>query len=191
MRTPRDVLKIDQGEPGTEIAPDTSAAMAAASLVFRHRDHGYSRRLLNKDKRLFQLANAYKGTYDGECPFYCFYSGYNDELMWASTWLYMATKNSAYLKYIKEEAISGNVSESSWDLKYAGAQVLLTKLYLEGHNGLSSFKQQAESFICSVLPESPHHQVYISPGGLIHLRDGANTQYAAGTAFLFSVYSDS
>lgn len=27
-------------------------------------------------------------------------------------------------------------------------------------------------------------------GGLVHLRDGANTQYATGTALLFSVYSD-
>lgn len=30
----------------------------------------------------------------------------------------------------------------------------------------------------------------MSPGGLIHLRDGANTQYVTGAAFLFSVYSD-
>lgn len=27
-------------------------------------------------------------------------------------------------------------------------------------------------------------------GGLIHLRDGANSQYVTSTAFLFSVYSD-
>ena len=27
-------------------------------------------------------------------------------------------------------------------------------------------------------------------GGMIHLRDGANTQYVTGTAHLFSVYSD-
>jgi len=27
-------------------------------------------------------------------------------------------------------------------------------------------------------------------GGLLHLRDGANTQYVTATAFLFSVYSD-
>lgn len=27
-------------------------------------------------------------------------------------------------------------------------------------------------------------------GGMVHLRDGANTQYVAGTAFLFSAYSD-
>lgn len=25
---------------------------------------------------------------------------------------------------------------------------------------------------------------------MVHLRDGANTQYVAGTAFLFSAYSD-
>ena len=27
-------------------------------------------------------------------------------------------------------------------------------------------------------------------GGLIHLRDGANSQYVTGAAFLFSAYSD-
>jgi len=27
-------------------------------------------------------------------------------------------------------------------------------------------------------------------GGFIHMRDGANTQYATGTSFLFTVYSD-
>lgn len=33
-----------------------------------------------------------------------------------------------YLKYIQEEAISASVNEFSWDLKYAGAQILLTKV---------------------------------------------------------------
>lgn len=31
---------------------------------------------------------------------------------------------------------------------------------------------------------------YFILGGLIHLRDGANTQYVTGTAFLFGIYSD-
>ncbi|KAL3500863.1 hypothetical protein ACH5RR_039956 [Cinchona calisaya] len=190
MKTPRSVLQIDQNDPGTEIAAETSAALAAASVVFRRSDHAYSRRLLNKAKALFQFAKTYKGTYDGECPFYCSYSGYNDELLWAATWLYMATKRSIYLEYIKEEAVSATVSEFSWDLKYAGAQILLSQLYWQGEKDLENFKKQADSFICSVLPDSPYHQVYISQGGLIHLRDGANMQYATGTAFLFSVYSD-
>lgn len=29
-----------------------------------------------------------------------------------------------------------------------------------------------------------------SAGGLIHMRDGANSQYVTGAAFLFTVYSD-
>lgn len=64
------------------------------------------------------------------------------------------------------------------------------QLYFEGVKDLESYKKDADSFICSVLPGSPFHQVYISPGGMINLRDGANTQYVTSTAFLFSVYSD-
>ncbi|XP_072091568.1 coatomer subunit delta isoform X8 [Arachis hypogaea] len=48
--------------------------------------------------------------------------------MWAATWLYMATRKPAYLKYIQEESISASVTEFNWDLKYAGAQIFLTKL---------------------------------------------------------------
>uniref|UniRef100_A0A803NFR4 cellulase n=1 Tax=Cannabis sativa TaxID=3483 RepID=A0A803NFR4_CANSA len=190
METPRTVLKIDENKAGTEIAAETSAAMAASSIVFRSFDRTYARRLLNKAKLLFQFAKSHKGTFDGECPFYCSYSGYNDELLWAATWLYMATKKEMYLKFIQEESISANVAEFSWDLKYAGAQILLTNLYLEGHDSLVDFKKQADSYICSVLPQSPYHQVYLSPGGAVHMRDGANTQYITGTALLFSVYSD-
>lgn len=50
MQTPRTVLKIDNNLPGTEIAAETSAAMAASSIVFRHVDKPYARRLLNKAK---------------------------------------------------------------------------------------------------------------------------------------------
>lgn len=190
MDTPRTVLKIDESTPGTEIAAETSAAMAASSIVFRRIDRAYSRRCLNKAKLLFTFAKSHKGTFDGECPFYCSYSGYNDELLWAASWLYIATRKSMYLEYIQEESITASVAEFSWDLKYAGAQILLSSLYFEGEKGLENFKKQADSFVCSVLPESPYHQVYISPGGLVHLRDGANTQYVTSTAFLFSVYSD-
>ncbi|KAG0451937.1 hypothetical protein HPP92_025948 [Vanilla planifolia] len=190
MNTPRTLYKIDQNTPGTEIAAETAAAMAASSIVFRKIDRPYARRLLNKAKLLFEFARNYKGTYDGECPFYCSYSGYNDELLWAATWLYIATRRDVYYKYITEEAITASVAEFSWDLKYPGAQVLLSGMNITGEGGEQNFKTQADNFVCSILPESPFNQVYMSPGGLIHLRDGANTQYVTSTAFLFSVYSD-
>lgn len=51
-----------------------------------------------------------------------------DELLWASAWLYTATRSQMYLKYIQEESISAVVAEFSWDLKYAGAQILLSEV---------------------------------------------------------------
>lgn len=50
MQTPRTVLKIDENTPGSEIAAETAAAMAASSIVFRGKDRKYARRLLNKAK---------------------------------------------------------------------------------------------------------------------------------------------
>ncbi|XP_042466226.1 endoglucanase 8 [Zingiber officinale] len=187
MKTPRTLYKIDEKTPGTEIAAETAAAMAASSVVFRKHNHTYSRSLLNKAKLLYEFARNYKGTYDGECPFYCSFSGYNDELLWAASWLYVATKSPKYRSHIKE-GISASVAEFSWDLKYAGAQVLLTGLHLTGELGLNDFKTQADNFVCAVLPDTAFRQIYISPGGLIHLRDGANTQYVTSTAFLLDVY---
>ncbi|CAL0327151.1 unnamed protein product [Lupinus luteus] len=190
MKTKRTVLMIDNKTPGTEIAAETAAAMAAASIVLRPIHQEYSHRLLNKAKLLFEFAKSHKGSFDGECPFYCSYSGYNDELMWAATWLYYATKTPTYMKYIQDDAVSASVAEFSWDLKYAGAQILLTQLHFQGQKDLEEFKVHGDSFICSVLPESPYHQVGMTPGKLIHMREGANMQYVTGAAFLFTVYSD-
>jgi len=49
MKAPRTLYEIDEKTPGTEIAAETAAAFAAASMVFRN-DKKYSRALLNKAK---------------------------------------------------------------------------------------------------------------------------------------------
>ncbi|XP_021762136.1 endoglucanase 16-like [Chenopodium quinoa] len=190
MQSERPVLQIDEHKPGTEIAAETAAAMAAASIVFRKTDQPYSRRLLNKAKSLFRFAGSYKGTFDGECPFYCSFSGFNDEMQWAATWLYKATKNQTYYHYIEDQSIDATISEFNWDLKYAGSQILLTELYFQGQQTLDEYKKMADSYICSVLPGSPYAQAPFTPGGLLYMRDGANLQYATAAAFAFSVYGD-
>lgn len=53
METKRSVLVIDKENPGSEIAAETSAAMASSSIVFRASDRRYSRRLINKAKLVF------------------------------------------------------------------------------------------------------------------------------------------
>lgn len=37
-------------------------------------------------------------------------------------------------------------------------------MIFEGAKGLDLYKQQADSFICSNIPESQYHQVFTTPG---------------------------
>ena len=46
MDTPRTVLKIDKNNPGSEVAAETAAALASASLVFKKSDPTYSKLLI-------------------------------------------------------------------------------------------------------------------------------------------------
>ncbi|RWW36271.1 hypothetical protein BHE74_00058722 [Ensete ventricosum] len=55
-----------------------------------------------------------------------------DELLWAAAWLFEATDDKLYLNYVAQNAVllggtGWAVTEFSWDNKYAGLQVLLTK----------------------------------------------------------------
>lgn len=52
MDTLRTVYKIDGAHPGSDVAGETAAALAAASIVFRSRDPAYSRLLLNRAVRV-------------------------------------------------------------------------------------------------------------------------------------------
>jgi hypothetical protein len=47
MTTPRTVLKITANSPGSEVAAETAAALAAASMVFKSSDSSYSTKLVN------------------------------------------------------------------------------------------------------------------------------------------------
>lgn len=55
MDTPRSVYKIDKNTPGTEVAAETAAALAAASLVFRKSDPNYSKILARRAIRVFMM----------------------------------------------------------------------------------------------------------------------------------------
>lgn len=58
MDTPRNVYKIDKNTPGTEVAGETAAALAAASLVFRRVDRSYSRLLAQRATRVIPLSRV-------------------------------------------------------------------------------------------------------------------------------------
>jgi hypothetical protein len=52
MDTARTVYKVDPSTPGSDVAAETAAALAAASLVFRKSDPVYSSRLVARAKRV-------------------------------------------------------------------------------------------------------------------------------------------
>lgn len=81
MDTVRSVYSVSASNPGSDVAAETAAALAAASIVFRKIDPKYAKTLLETAKSVMQFAIQYRGAYSDSlgssvCPFYCSYSGY-------------------------------------------------------------------------------------------------------------------
>ncbi|XP_022864293.1 endoglucanase 8-like isoform X1 [Olea europaea var. sylvestris] len=139
MDTSRMAYKIDANHPGSDVAGETAAALAAASIVFRSRDPAYSRLLLNRAVKVFEFADRHRGAYSSSlhyavCPFYCDVNGYQDELLWGAAWLHKASRRREYREYIvKNEVVlraGDTINEFGWDNKHAGINVLLSKVCL-------------------------------------------------------------
>ncbi|WVZ65804.1 hypothetical protein U9M48_015109 [Paspalum notatum var. saurae] len=244
MDTPRSVYKVTPQNPGSDVAGETTAALAAASLVFRSCDPAYSAKLLQAARKVpppdmnsahmparsilarggvardvFHFADRYRGSYSDSlssvaCPFYCSYSGYHDELLWAAAWLHLATtaspgtkaaaaaNNSAsaddvYLSYIYMNGHTLGAEQDdftfSWDDKRVGTKVLLAKGFLLRGNGradaLQLYKAHADSYVCSLVPGAGGFQSQYTPGGLLFKEGDSNMQYVTSTAFLLLAYA--
>ncbi|XAR55131.1 Cellulase [Bertholletia excelsa] len=203
MTTSRGAYKIDPNHPGSDLAGETAAAMAAASVVFRHRNPSYAKLLLIHAQQLFQFADKFRGKYDSSIAvaqkYYRSVSGYADELLWAAAWLYRATNNRHYLNYlaINGDALGGTswaMTEFSWDVKYAGVQTLVAKFLMSGKAGRNApifqkYQQKAEFFMCSCLGKGGRN-VQKTPGGLIFRQRWNNMQFVTSASFLMIVYSD-
>eukprot|EP01018_Ginkgo_biloba_P039452 Gb_09934 [translate_table: standard] len=176
MDTPRTVYKIDAQNPGSDVAAETAAALAAASMVFQVSDASYSQRLLQTAMRVFDFADKHRGAYSDSlksavCPFYCSYSGYQDELLWGAAWLHTASRNPSYLSYIHTNGQTLGADDSdnsfSWDNKHVGTRVLLTKVKYNPIPPLCSLSNLFSSIIHS----------------------DSNMQYVTATSFILLTYA--
>ncbi|KAK2978424.1 hypothetical protein RJ640_002697 [Escallonia rubra] len=200
MDTLRTAYRVDKDHPGSDVAGETAAALAAGSIVFRSRDPAYSRLLVDRAVRVFEFANKYRGAYStglrsAVCPFYCAVNGYQDELLWAAAWLHKASRRREYREYIVTNEVvlraGDTINEFGWDNKHAGINVLISKEVLMGKaDDLRSFQNNADDFICSLLPGISHPQVQYSPGGLIFKAGGSNMQHVTSLSFLLLAYSN-
>jgi endoglucanase len=81
MDTPRTVYSVSASAPGSDVAGETAAALAAASVVFKAADPAYSRRLVTAAKDVMAFAWQHQGKYSdhvggGVSNYYPSYSGY-------------------------------------------------------------------------------------------------------------------
>ncbi|XP_022155794.1 endoglucanase 13-like [Momordica charantia] len=197
MTTPRTAYRLDDQHPGSDLAAETAAALAAASVAFRPSNPDYSSMLLTHAKQLFDFGRNHQGLYQNSVPVASqFYSssGFQDELLWAAAWLHRATEDQMYLNYLGGSGTTGGTRTMfSWDDKYAGVQILVAKLVLDGKvesSGLwSDFKSQGEQFICSCLQKG-NSNVQTTPSGLLWFQPWNNLQYVSAAAFLATIYSD-
>lgn len=125
-----------------------------------------------------------------------------DELLWAAAWLHEATGEEEYQQYVTRNAedfggIGMSMLEFSWDNKYAGLQVLLSKALLAGGGGggeyadtLRQYQAKAEFFLCACLQKNGGHNMKRTPGGLLHVDEWNNLQYVSSATFLLAVYAD-
>ncbi|KAL1542750.1 Beta-glucosidase cel3A [Salvia divinorum] len=195
MDTARTVYYVTPASPGSDVAGETAAALAAASIVFRKVDEGYSRLLLSTAKDVLQFATQHRGSYSdflgsSVCPFYCSYSGYTDELIWGAGWLFTATNETYYLDLLKSVGPGDGTDIFSWDNKFAGAHVLLARRNLVNNDEtFGAYRQKAEDFMCKILPNSPSTTTKYTAGGLMYKMGSSNLQYVTSITFLLTTYS--
>ncbi|GAV60261.1 Glyco_hydro_9 domain-containing protein [Cephalotus follicularis] len=202
MDTPRTVYAVDAPNPASDVAGETAAALAASSMAFQSSDPGYAGTLLRTATSVFQFADDYRGAYsdnsnikEGVCPFYCDFDGYQDELLWGAAWLRRASQDDSYLNYLQNNGktlgADDNINEFGWDNKHAGLNVLVSKEFLDGNTyTLESYKSSADSFMCTLIPESSSSHIEYTPGGLIYKPGGSNLQHSTTISFLLLVYAN-
>ncbi|KAF9604155.1 hypothetical protein IFM89_002830 [Coptis chinensis] len=202
MTEERPITQVNASSPGTEVAAETAAALASASLVFKKINSTYSRMLLKHAEQIFTFADTYRGSYSVSIPEVQTYynsTGYGDELLWAASWLYHATGENSYLKYLigengKEFANTGAIQHG---LVGIASMLELRVSFFGGKEisdadsiGLQMYRRTAEALMCSLLPDSPLASPDRTAGGMIWVSQWNALQHTVGSAFLAVLYSD-
>jgi len=182
--------KIDTSGPGSDLAGETAATLAAAYLVFKDEDPTYANTLLKHAKEIYDFADKYQDTYTTGIPdaqgYYRSYSGYKDELVWGAAMLLLATGDETYrtkvdaiwdYPYNKHDPdyFLNSGGPISWDDKKASSYALMYMI-----TGEDKYKEQAIQ----------HSDLMVNykttPGGLwydTNLSAWGSNRYASNAAY--------
>ncbi|MTH96069.1 glycoside hydrolase family 9 protein, partial [Roseibium sp. RKSG952] len=190
MTMDRPTYAVTADNPGTEVVAETAAALAASSILFRNDGQTeYADELLAQAEQLFAFGEAYQGKYSDAIEdvgqFYNSWSGYEDELSWASNWLYQATGDSDYLAKSESYYTGGGTNWAySWDEKSQA-----TALLLAGQTGNQTYVNDIENHLDYWM-----NSIATTPGtetndGLAWLDQWGSNRYSANTALLAVQYA--
>ncbi|EZA49343.1 hypothetical protein DMN91_000386 [Ooceraea biroi] len=188
LNTSRPAYKIDAEHPGSDLAGETAAALAASSIIFRNVDPEYSVKCLQHAKDLYKFADTHRGFYHTVIPggqeFYES-TGYGDELAWAAAWLFNATAEPKYLydaiHHYQDFHLNERPTRFFYNNKVAGVQVLLAQL-----TGQSEYQNAVRAFC-----DFSVRQQTRTPKGLLYIDKSGTLSHAANVALICLAAADS
>lgn len=203
---PRFGFYVNAAHPGTDLAGETVAAFACASMAFSATDPAYATQLANAAKSLYDamvnvpnkgkysdnLGRLVDGSWKGAdvSAFYNSWSGYADEVAWSSMWMYRLSGNTSYLTIAKQFVPFGNTAATqSWDDKSYGTYILMAKFLPNDDAAKATAQSSAIGYLDSWSQGTNGHA--FSQGGLAiasALTPWGNARYAASTAFMALIY---
>ena len=183
----RPSAKIDAQNPGTDLAAETAAALASASIVFRPTDEAYADVLLDNARQLYDFADTYRGHYSNAITdaqtFYASDGDYREELAWGASWLYKATGEEYYLDKAEANYIGSSWTQSWGDTAF-GTSVLLAQENPQN----SLYSEDAQTWLDNWA--DGRNGVDYTPGGFAWIAKWGSAKLAANAAFIAGVYSD-
>lgn len=192
--TDRPSWQVNSSCPGSDLAGQASATMSIGSIIFKSINATYSNLLLAHARQLFIFSTTYKGKYSDcikDASNYYSSSGYEDEQLWASLWLYKATSEQAYKDYaiansrvLVKQFMSWSLA---WDTAAVGNMHLLCKL-LNDTDACFQVENYLEYWSASGL--STGGKIPYTKGGLAFLSAWGSLRYPNIMAFMAVLYVD-
>jgi hypothetical protein len=197
MQMQRRAFKIDSTKPGSDLAAETAAAMAASAIVFRDSDPAYANTLVEHARQLFAFAEATNGTFyvdaipAAQCCYNSRFGTPSDEMTWAAVWLFRATNEATFLTKARQlyptmckESQSTTPCftwSQSWNDKHFGTYILMAKL-----TGEEQFRTDAQRWLDFWSVGGGRR----TAGGLMFVDGFGALRYATNLAFIALVYAD-
>lgn len=182
---------VTKDKPGSAVCGETAASLAICSLVYREIDPKYSDLCLSHAKSLYAFARstASDAGYTAANGFYNSWSGFYDELAWAGSWLYLATKDNVYLSNAKSDYTKADQNYKwamCWDDVHIGAALILARITKD-----TKYSTAVEEHLdWWTTGTASGERITYTPKGLAWLDSWGSLRYATTTGFLAAIYSE-